>query len=206
MRVLAALALLAASPVFASPPLRLPLVALVTRAAGEPVVSAADLAQLLDEVNTLYQAAAVRFVLVGVRALDEDGALTTHRQRRAFAGSTSPRAINVVFVESIVDPEPSPSTARAAARLGRAPSGWLNGAEVPMRERPPGLYLLVRAGAGAMTLAHELGHFLGEGHHPDAENVMAYGDRRRAFDDAQLRAMRRHAERDLARGALAPAP
>jgi hypothetical protein len=181
--------------------LRLPLVLHITRADGAPVIDRAEAARFVAEVNRLYRPAGICFALLEVRDLDRSADLATVRDRVALRAHLVPRAINVFILRSIRDPDPDASTFRAAARAGREPSGWLNGAHIAAPGRVPSTYLIVRAGAGPTTLAHELGHFLGEGHHPAAGNVMSYSLDREHFDEDQIRTFRRFAEGVQARAA-----
>src|SRR5262249_27553617 len=140
-----------------------------------------------------------------VRVLDHNADLETVRERLDFARHTVPHAVNVFLLRSIRDPDPSASTARTAARFGREPSGWLTGAHTPVPGQQPPAYLILRLGAGPTSLAHELGHFLGEGHHPGEDNIMGYGLERRRFTPEQLETFRVFARRELRSGALTPA-
>lgn len=188
-----------------SPDLRLPLVVHLLRDDGEPVLDRDALPRFVAEVNRLYAPAGICFALDGIRDLDRDANLATVRDRLALRAHLVDGAINVFIAASIRDPDPDATTARAAARAGRTPSGWLNGAHIEAPDRVPSTYLLVRAEAGPTTLAHELGHLLGEGHHPEAGNIMSYSLERTRFTDEQLRTFRLFARRELRRGLPAAA-
>ena len=65
--------------------------------------------------------------------------------------------------------------------------GRLSGAHIPADDRRPATYILVSRASSPLSLAHELGHFLGAAHHPDPENIMSYGRERRRFSPRQIR-------------------
>jgi hypothetical protein len=164
----------------------------LTTVDGAPVASRDEALAIVRSVNELYRDSDVCFV-PRIEPNSRNGDLVTHRDRRAFVADAQPGALNVFVVRSIRDEEPSPSTQKAAQRAGRQASGWLNGAEIPAPRLHPPTYLLVRLGAGANTMGHELGHLLGEGHHPDPANLMSYGTERHTFDAAQRHRMHRRA-------------
>lgn len=184
--------------------LRLPLVVHVSRDDDEPVVTRTELERVVAEVNALYRPAGICFALDAVRDLAQGGNLETVRDRVQLRSYLVPRAVNVFLLAAIRDPDPDASTFRAAARAGRKPSGWLNGGHIEAPGRLPATYLIIRAAAGATTLAHELGHFLGEGHSGAAGNIMSYDLERRAFDAAQVRTFRAFARREIAKGTVHP--
>jgi len=183
-------------------PLRLPVVVHMARADGAALAGEPEAAQMIEIVNQIYDGSGVCFALAEVREVARDADLVSYRDRRILKKFVVPRAINVFVVRSIKDPSPSDATRRASARVGREPTGWLRGAEIPAVGKRPEVYLLVTLTAGAPTLAHELGHFLGAGHHPDPDNLMSYGSGRNGFDDKQFRTFRAHARGELRKGAL----
>lgn len=103
---------------------------------------------------------------------------------------------------SIYDPESSDSTVRTAARFGFTPDHCLDGAHIEKPGRQPDSYAIVRIGAGADTMANELGHILGEGQSADPDNLMGYSSDPWKFDAQQFRSFRARVRRELARGAL----
>lgn len=133
---------------------------------------------------------------------EESRELRTIRERHALRALLVPRAANAFMVDRAFDPRPSASTRRTAARAGFEPSGLLGGAHIPAEGRHPATYVLVTRGGSSSALAHELGHFLGAGHHPDPTNIMSYGAHRDRFDAAQVRVFRARARRYVARGEL----
>lgn len=179
------------------PDIKLPLVVHVLHGDGVPIASAEDIDAMVSVVNQIYADAGICFGVTEVRERAQSADFTTFRERRALKKFVVPRAINVFILRTIKDPSPSESTIRATARVGRTPSGWLRGAEIPAKGKRPDVYLLVKLDAGAPTLAHELGHFLGAGHHPDPDNLMSYGSGRSWFDAKQHRSFRAAARRQL---------
>ncbi len=207
MARLAALLLVLVAVTFATPaavaePVGIPVVVHVTRLANQPIASETQVRELIAAVNQSYAGSDVCFVVQAIRSDDGVAELVTYRHRRAFRRSLVTRAINVFLVHSIKDPSTSESTARALARVGRKASGWLAGAEIPAPRRKPSRYLIVTFSSGALTLAHELGHFLGEGHHKDPANLMSYGLERKSFDLKQLAAFGKRARREFKSGSL----
>jgi hypothetical protein len=158
---------------------------------------------LLDALARAYGPHGICFVPTLHALPDDRRELRTIRERRALRALLVPRAANALLVDRMHDPHPSESTRRTAARHGFEPTGLLGGAHVPAAAgHRPATYVIVTRDGGPLTLAHELGHFLGAGHHPDPANIMSYGRDRRAFDAAQVRVFRARARRALARHEL----
>lgn len=139
-----------------------------------------------------------------VRALPErHWHLRTIRDRHALRALLVARRFNVFLVDRADDPAPSASTLRAAARAGFEPTGELAGAHIRARGEHPGTFALVTSRGSGLSIAHEIGHFLGAGHHADPTNIMSYGRDRQRFDEAQARVFRARARRFLRAGELA---
>ena len=148
----------------------------------------------LRAVNALYADAGVRFTLAERHALPEaHRTLRNNRARHRLKRFLRPRRIDIFVVDAIHDPWPSAATRRAAARVGREPSGRLGGAHILAPGHRPDRYAIVLRRALPLALAHELGHVLGAPHHRDPRNVMSYGADRCCFDDAQRAQFRRRA-------------
>jgi len=164
-----------------------------------------DPVALLADAQRYFAGAGLRFHLQETRSLPDDLAeLRRIRDRRGLKRYLAPHAINVFVHSAIHDRTPSRSTRRAATRAGIALSGRLGGAHIPAAGRQPGTYIILRASTRGLTLAHELGHFLGVAHHRESDNVMSYGPRRTRFNDRQLRVFRATARRLLRTRALRP--
>jgi hypothetical protein len=133
----------------------------------------------------------VRWALQGT--LDSRFArLETRRDRDALAAVLEPGVINVMVVESLRDVD-DPSL----FRMG-----------VCWRPRPDVTYVIVAASARPTVLAHELGHYFGNGHSTVVNNVMSYtrtdGD---VFLSPAQAATVQWTARDLVRrGLLSPLP
>lgn len=147
-----------------------------------------------DYVRTLLAAAHEAYATSGIcivpsfRALpDASRELRTIRDRHTLKRLLVPGAVNVFLVDHALDPHPSASTQRAAERVARPLTGRLGGAHIPAPSARPRTYIIVTRDAQRFTLAHELGHLLGAGHHRDPANIMSYGADRHTFDAAQLR-------------------
>ena len=208
----AALAALAAAPAGAAaqPADRLvfPIVFHVATESGEPVVARGDLETWTAEASTRFAPAGIGLAVGEVRHLPEGHAqLETIRDRRILArylrgrtGRGTERRINIFVVDRIRDPSPSVTTRRAAAMQGRGTTGWLSGAHIRMRGLAPDTYVVMTRRGGAMTVAHELGHFFGAPHHRDPTNIMSYGAERTVFDAHQIRTFRWMARRRARRG------
>jgi hypothetical protein len=180
----------------ADEPIELALVVHVATRDGRPVVSAQEVRRTVGVASEAFAPAAVAFAVGEVRALPDGHAeLADIRARHRLRRHLVPGAINVFVVDAILDPVPSEATRRAAARVGREPSGRLSGAHIPAPGRRPGTFVLVDHHGGALTVAHELGHLLGLPHHRDETNIMSYGRDRTGFDDRQLRVIRLFAGR-----------
>lgn len=149
----------------------------------------------LSLANQQFAAADVCFAVDAQHGLGtERRTIDDIRERRSLRKSLRPRTINVFVVEEILDPNPSEATRRAASWQGFSPSsGKLSGAHIEADGHTPGTYLLIALSSDKLTLAHELGHFMGVGHHRDPENIMSYGRARTRFADTQLDTFRRRA-------------
>lgn len=124
------------------------------------------------------------------------------RARHALRARLVARRFNVFLVDRADDPRPSASTIRAAARAGFAPTGELSGAHIPAAGRMPATYAFVTQRGSGLSIAHEVGHFLGAGHSADPTNIMSYAAERHRFDAHQVRVFRARAARAIRRGEL----
>lgn len=117
--------------------------------------------------------------------------VVTRADRDVFGAHLAPKVINAFFVRSLMDvDEPGRRRMGVAWRSLRDPSKR---------------YVLVSSEAKAGVLAHELGHFLGNGHSRVRNNVMSYDHDEgvRAFLDAAQASTARRTGADLfAKGEL----
>ena len=144
--------------------------------------------------NRAFADAGIAFYVAERRELpDSYRTLDNIPERRRLKRRLVPNTINVFLVDSILDPNPSRATQRAAAWQGRTPGGKLSGAHVEAHGRVPDTYILLSLAGQRTSLAHELGHFFGAGHSRAPGNLMSYGSDRKGFDTTQLRAFRRRA-------------
>jgi len=173
-----------------------PFAVVVHVAAADPSDTDARLARLLDTANRLFAEAGIAFAVAERRELPGSFAtLEQSRERRRLRRHLVPRAINVFLVDEILDPNPSAATRKAARWQGRKPSGRLSGAHIEAPGKRPGTYIVLARSRRATSLAHELGHFFGVGHHKDPTNVMSYGAKRDHFTERQLEVFERRARR-----------
>ena len=197
------------TPATATPPEEpigaLPVVLHVATRNGAPVLDAGEIAERVALANRHFGAFGICFEVSAEEQLPEEHAVVeTIRERHVFRRMVEPEAIHVFIVGEMIDEVPSAATRRAAARVGREPSGRISGANIPLGQRARGTYLLVSAQGTTLTLTHELGHFLGAPHHRDPLNIMSYGADRQRFDEAQGQTFRRTARRFLRARTLRP--
>jgi hypothetical protein len=184
-----------------------PLVFHVATRDGADVASREALEALTRDVNERFRVASVSFRIAEVRGLpDGNATLENVPARRALRRHLVPHAINVFVVERIEDPVPSAATRRAAARVGREPSGAIAGAHIEIERSVPSTYILTTTRSSSLTLVHELGHFFSAPHHRDPENIMSYGPARSRFDEHQIRAFRARARHYVRRRILRVPP
>jgi hypothetical protein len=119
--------------------------------------------------------------------------LETAEDRDALADLLESRVINVFIVASLRDVD-DPTRLRGGVR-------WR------LRRNVSKDYVIVAAGAFASTLAHELGHFFGNGHSQVVDNIMSYkrlDPAAVAFDEAQGARLRRVAKQLIASKKVVP--
>ncbi|NUP11028.1 MAG: hypothetical protein HOW73_33695 [Polyangiaceae bacterium] len=138
-----------------------------------PVVSRAFVDAQIEAANAVFAAHKIRFVEhLDARALASKHArLETAADRDALADSMLVGVANVFLVESLRDVD-DPS-------LYRMGVCWRKLSDLKKK------YVIVTASALGTTLAHELGHFLGNGHSSVKNNLMSYDrDGGKVFLDA----------------------
>jgi hypothetical protein len=158
---------------------------------GERVVDDAWVDAQWAAVDRLYAGFGIRFDRRWADSLPETSArLETKEDRDALGDHFVDGAINVFFVKALLDID----------EIGRIRMGvcW----RTPARKR----FVAVASNAKPTVLAHELGHFLGNGHSKVVDNVMSY-DRSGGpvfFDATQKRTMRATALQLLRDGIVKP--
>ncbi len=122
--------------------------------------------------------------------------LENRRDRHALGRRQHPQRIDVFVVRSLRDVD-EPERMRQGVH-------WRpRGDEFDARAH----FVIVSSIAGPTVLAHELGHYFGNGHSDVPGNIMSYerGDVPPFFDDAQRARIRFSLRRFLAREELVPA-
>jgi hypothetical protein len=150
----------------------LPIAIAVARRAGQPVADARWIGAQVTVADRVFQRCAVRFQRLPDRQLPERYlALERRADRDALSTQVLEGAINVFVVASLRDVDDP-----ALYRLG-----------VHWRPRrfPGKRFIIITPDALPTTLAHELGHFFGNGHTRLAGNLMSY---RRKGEEATLTA------------------
>jgi NAD(P)-dependent dehydrogenase (short-subunit alcohol dehydrogenase family) len=138
-----------------------PLAFAVAEENGQRVVDNAWLAAQLAEVERLYGPIGVHVHDVGARALGLPLAqLETRTDRDSLARALLRNVINVFVVASLRDVDDT--------SLMRRGVHWRHS------HQPSQRYIILSAIAGKTVLAHELGHYFGNGHSPVVDNLMSY--------------------------------
>ena len=195
MLLAGALALLAVLPVAASPLAHgqpevpafrtVGIRFIVARQGDAPIADLAWLSERADVANRIYAPAGVSFRVMRADALEPGHEHIVTRQDRNVLGSqVAPDVINVFVVASLADVDVE----------GRA----LRGVHWRSRLAPSGHYVILSRICGPTVLAHELGHFYGNGHSLTPGNIMSYdrgGVEQPFFDVAQIRRIRSFARR-----------
>jgi hypothetical protein len=197
----AALTLGLAAHATSQPSPRLPTLPLTVTVAdgddGRPVVDRAWLATQVDQANALFRPHGVTFRVTERHRMGREHArLETRQDRHALGALLHAQTIDCFFVASLRDVD--------------EPDRYRQG--VHWRPRGPAYprtahFVVVSAIAGPTVLAHELGHYFGNGHSDVPGNIMSYdrGDGPPFFDDAQARRIRATARRFLDAGELVAA-
>jgi len=173
----------------------LPISVAVATQDGAPVVEGAWIDAQVARATELIGAHGVRFDKQVVRSLPERFARLENRADRNALGDHTERGfINVFVVASLRDVDD-------ATRL-RMGVHWRKLSDLKNR------YIIIAASARSSTLAHELGHYLGNPHTSVENNLMSYKrtDESKVFlDAAQGQRCRNHARMGLLTGELKPA-
>jgi hypothetical protein len=139
----------------------LPLSFAVATEGGVPVVDQAWLDGQLAEVERLYGPLGVHFHAPAPRPLSLPLAHVESRaDRDALAPAALGKLINVFVVASLRDVDDGVSPRR--------------GVHWRARSSPSLHYVILSSIAGPSVLAHELGHYFGNGHSDQTDNLMSY--------------------------------
>lgn len=130
--------------------------------ASVPVVTRAWIDAQLEQANTIFGEHQLGFrEAKQIRALDEKHcALENRADRDALASELSSGVLNVFFVESLRDVDDP--------KLHRMGVMWRNLRDLKKK------YVIVAESARSTTLAHEIGHYLGNDHSFVKNNLMSY--------------------------------
>ena len=157
-----------AQPKEQKPPIRLPIRVMVAKTQGTQVVTQAWLDAQLAEANRVIGAHGVAFAFDKVEvSTTMTAALETRADRDALGDLVSKQVINVFVVASLRDVD-DPSRLRMGVHW-RELSNLKNN------------YIIVSASARRATMAHEIGHYLGNPHTGVENNLMSY---KRTDEDA----------------------
>jgi|GEM_PF-1193702 len=171
---------------------RIPVSIAVVQRDGAPVVAERWLTERVETANRIYAVCGVEFVVAATRALDARHAdLVTRADRHALGAAMEPRVANVFVVASLRDVDAE---------------GFRQGVHWRPARRPGAHFVIVSADSGPSTLAHELGHFFGNGHSSVRGNLMSYerGDGDPFLDAAQQRRIAQFLARFLRTRELVP--
>ncbi len=154
---------------------------------GQPVVTDKWVDEQIAEAIRLMKPHGVSVGEVVRRPLTEELArLEDADDRDAVSAHLASKSINAFFVKSLRDVD--------------KPDRFIRGVRWRNRRNLSKDYVIVSSIAGPLTLCHELGHFLGNGHSQVVNNVMSYKHEdhdKIAFDKRQGAKMRHVARRLL---------
>lgn len=180
------------------PPQTVPIIPIAVQVAsvdGAPVVDAAWVDAQIDAANRLFADVPVAFrrvALAPCRACPAQ--LVTRADRDAALARLAPRVINLRVAAALMDVD-EPGRVRRGVH-------WRVGGDPERRG------VLLSSIAGPDILAHELGHYFGNGHSTVVDNLMSYerGDGPVVVSPAQVETIRRTLRGLLAEGKLRPLP
>ena len=162
--------------------LLLPLSCAIAEVDGTPVVTQEWISRQVEHANAIFEPARVQLSLLDSRPLDRRHARLEDRNDRHALGREMVRdVINCFVVGSLRDVDD--------------PTVFRQGVHWRPRGIAGGHFVIVSAIAGQTVLAHELGHFFGNGHSETHDNIMSYnrGDNPPVFDESQLRRIEQRA-------------
>jgi hypothetical protein len=156
-----------------------PIAVTVALEGGRPAVDEAWVDAQIAEANRLYAAVPVRFQRVAWRTTDAFPAhLVSREDRDRAAAALGPGVINLRVAASLLDVD--------------EPGRVRRGVHWRLRADPRRRCILLSSIAPPAVLAHELGHYFGNGHSDVPDNLMSYERTGAdvALDPAQLRQVR----------------
>jgi hypothetical protein len=163
----------------------------VARDASGPVRDDAWIEAQIAGANVAFAPAGVGFRGVYEKELAREHAeLHTRADRDALAVLSEARSVVDVFVVAVLEDVDEPGRMRKGVAWTHRPDGRR--------------YVVISAIAPPRVLAHELGHFFGNPHTAQADNLMSYERTGGpvAFDEAQISKIRMFSGRFLATGRL----
>lgn len=176
----------------------LPLHVTVAQHEGEPAVDAAWVTRQVANANRLFSQHGVRFELTHRREMPGTHArLENRRDRHALGAFIEPGRIDWFVVHSLRDVD-EPDRFRQGVH-------WRPRGE---QYAPRAHFVITSSIAGPTVLAHELGHYFGNGHSDVPGNIMSYerGEGPPFFDSTQVARIRFSLRRFLQRGELLGLP
>jgi hypothetical protein len=171
----------------------IPLSLAVATDQDHPVVDAAWIEEQMARMRALFGPLGVHPEVVSTRPIGGRYLhLETRDDRDALMAEVRPKVVNVFFVGTLRDVDEPDRMRRGVC--------WRN------RAHPSQRYVIVASEAPPTVLAHEMGHYFGNGHSQVRDNLMSY-DRSGAdvsLDAAQGRVIRATASEAFRSGELAP--
>jgi hypothetical protein len=168
----------------------------IVEEAGKPVRTTAWVDEQIANARRLYDPLGVQFRWTIDAPLDARFSNLVTRADRDNVGEATfvEGAINVAIVTSLGDVD----------EPGRLRMGVCWQSRVDPKKR----FLVLASTARPTVLAHELGHFFGNGHSTVVNNIMSYtrGEGDVFFDASQIAIVKQTAASYLTRGVLLPAP
>ena len=157
---------------------------------GAPAQSDAWISAQIDDANALYGPLGIRFRWTLRREMSAEHAEMHSRADRDGLAPLVEKNVIDVFVVKVLEDVDEPGRLRKGVAWTSKPDGKR--------------FLILSAIAPRTVLAHELGHFFGNGHSDVPDNLMSYSRTGAPvfFDDAQIGRIHLFSERFLASGRL----
>lgn len=173
-----------------APGLTFPIAITVALEAGSPACDDAWISSQIDNANGLYAPIGVRFRWTLRKEMPEAHAeMHSRGDRDALAPLVEKNVIDVFVVAALEDVD-EPGRYRKGVAWTSKPTGKR--------------FLILSAAAPRTVLAHELGHFFGNGHTDVPDNLMSYSRTggQVFLDDTQIERIHLFSSRFLASGRL----